>query len=345
MGERPGSLADVVTAFWTDRPVLVTGANGLVGSWLVRRLVEARADVICLVRDWVPRTELVRSRLLESVKVVRGDVRDQALLERVLGEHEVDTVMHLAAQTIVTIANRNPVSTFETNVGGTWALLEACRRSPAVKQVVVASSDKAYGDQAALPYGEESPLAARYPYDVSKACADLVARAYAATFASPVVVTRCGNFYGGGDLNWNRIVPGTIRSVLRGARPVIRSDGSYVRDYFYVEDGAAAYMLLAERLAGDRALAGEVFNFSNELQVSVRELVGRILTLMGSTLEPDVRNEASHEIHSQYLSAEKARRVLGWRPLFTLEEGLARTIAWYRAALAEGGPTNSGGLA
>lgn len=323
-----------VSGFWRDRPTFVTGATGLVGSWLVRRLLDARAEVVCLVRDWVPNSELLRSDLLDRVTVVRGDVRDVALVERALGEYEVDTVFHLAAQTIVPIANRNPVSTFESNVGGTWTVLEACRRSPLVRQVVLASSDKAYGDADRLPYDEDTPLRGRHPYDVSKSCADLIGQSYAHSFASPVVVTRCGNFYGGGDLNWNRLVPGTIRSVLRGERPVIRSDGSYVRDYFYVEDGAAAYMLLAERLAADPALRGEAFNFSNEIQVPVRGLVDRILALMGSPLEPVVKDEAQREIRHQFLSAEKARRVLGWKPLFDLDEGLARTIAWYREHLA-----------
>ncbi|MEJ5246861.1 GDP-mannose 4,6-dehydratase [Caldilinea sp.] len=322
--------------FWRDRPVFVTGATGLLGGWLVKRLLEAGADVVCLVRDWVPQSELVQARLMERVKVVRGDVREQALLERALGEYEIDTVFHLAAQTIVGVANRNPVATFETNIQGTWSLLEACRRSPQVRQIVAASSDKAYGDQEVLPYTEEAPLQGRHPYDVSKSCADLIAHAYAHTFGLPVVITRCGNFYGGGDLNWNRIVPGTIRSVLRGERPVIRSDGNYVRDYFYVEDGAAAYMLLAERLAENPALRGEAFNFSNELQITVLELVEKILRRMGSSLTPEIRNEASNEIRHQYLSAEKARRVLGWRPLFTLEEGLDRTIAWYREFFAHG---------
>ena len=322
-----------VSGFWQDRPTFVTGASGLVGAWLVKRLVEHGAEVTCLVRDWVPRSELAGSGQLERVNVVRGDVRDQTLLERALGEYESDTVIHLAAQTIVGIANRNPVSTFETNVGGTWALLEACRRSPKVKQIVLASSDKAYGDHEKLPYGEDAPLQGTHPYDVSKSCGDLIGQSYARSFQLPVVITRCGNFYGGGDLNWNRIIPGTIRSVLRGQRPVIRSDGSYVRDYFYVEDGAAAYMLLAEKLASNPALRGEAFNFSNELQITVRELVDRILRAMGSALEPEVLNEAQREIKRQYLSAEKARRVLGWSPLFTLEQGLDRTLAWYRAHL------------
>jgi CDP-glucose 4,6-dehydratase len=319
--------------FWRDRPTLVTGATGLLGGWLTRSLVESGADVVCLVRDWIPQSELMRANLIEKVKVVRGDVRDSEVLERVLGEYEVDTVFHLAAQTIVGIANRNPLSTFDTNIAGTWKILEACRRSPAAKAIVVASSDKAYGEQSLLPYTEQTALEGQHPYDVSKSCADLLAHAYGVTYQLPVAITRCGNFYGGGDLNWNRIVPGTIRSVLRGERPVIRSDGQFVRDYFYVEDGAAAYMLLAERLQQCENLRGLAFNFSNEIQLSVLELVCRILREMGSTLEPDVRNEASHEIRHQYLSAGKAREMLHWSPLFTLEEGLKRTVSWYREFL------------
>jgi CDP-glucose 4,6-dehydratase len=321
-------------SFWLDRPTFVTGGTGLVGSWLIRRLLDAGADVVCLVRDWVPQSELVRAALIEQVKVVRGDVRDRELLERVLGEYEIDTVIHLAAQTIVQIANRNPLSTFETNIAGTWNLLEACRRSPRVRQVVIASSDKAYGDQDHLPYDETTPLQGQHPYDVSKSAADLIAHTYAATYGLPVAITRCGNFYGGGDLNWNRIVPGTIRSVLRGQRPVIRSDGNYVRDYFYVEDGAAAYMLLAEKLAAQPDLGGEAFNFSYGNQVTVLDLTRRILALMGSNLKPEVRNEAVNEIRQQYLDAGKSRQKLGWAPLFSLEDGLKKTIAWYREFLA-----------
>ncbi|OAI50960.1 sugar dehydratase [Planctomycetaceae bacterium SCGC AG-212-F19] len=319
--------------FWLDRPTLVTGGTGLVGGWLVRRLLDAGADVVCLVRDWVPQCELVRGRLIDRVKTIRGDVQDQPLLERVLGEFEIATVIHLAAQTIVGIANRNPVSTFQTNIGGTWALLEACRRSPTVRQIVLASSDKAYGDHPKLPYTEETPLQGRHPYDVSKSCADLVAQTYAQTYGLPVAITRCGNFYGGGDLNFNRIVPGTIRSVLRGERPVIRSDGRFVRDYFYVEDGAAAYMLLAERLAEDKELGGQAFNFADGTPLTVLQIVERILRIMGSSLSPEIRNEAANEIAAQHLDARKARAVLGWQPLFTLEDGLRRTIDWYRTFL------------
>ena len=317
--------------FWRDRPTFVTGATGLVGSWLVRRLVAAGADVVCLVRDWLPRSEFESAGLARRATIVHGDVRDQGLLERTLGEYEIDTVFHLAAQTIVGVANRNPLSTYETNIAGTWTLLEAARRSPTVKHIVLASSDKAYGDQEKLPYDESMPLQGRHPYDVSKSCADLIAQAAAVSFGLPVVVTRCGNFYGGGDLNWNRVVPGTIRSVLRGQRPVIRSDGQYVRDYFYVEDGAAAYMTLAEHFAARPDLRGEAFNFSNDQQVTVLEMVEKILGLMGSTLVPDVRNEASNEIRRQWLSAAKARSTLGWAPLFTLDDGLRRTIEWYRS--------------
>jgi len=323
-------MSAIENRFWQDRPTFVTGATGLVGGWVVRKLLDLGADVVCLIRDWVPQSELVSGHLIERVKIVRGDVRDQEVLERILGEYEIDTIIHLAAQTIVSIANRNPVSTLETNIAGTWALLEACRRSPAVKQVILASSDKAYGEHETLPYREETPLEGRHPYDVSKSCADLIAQAYAATYDLPVAVTRCGNFYGGGDLNWNRIVPGTIRSVLRGQRPIIRSDGKYVRDYFYVEDGAAAYILLAERMAENSELRGHAFNFSNEGQLTVFEVVERILALMHCDLAPEVRNETNNEIYRQYLNAEKAKQVLGWRPLFTLDQGLEQTITWYQ---------------
>jgi CDP-glucose 4,6-dehydratase len=320
--------------FWRDRRTFVTGATGLVGGWLTRRLLELGAEVVCLVRDWVPRSELVRSGLLERVSVVRGDLVDHAALERILAEYEIKTVLHLAAQAIVTVANRNPLSTFETNVKGTWLLLEACRRSQTVEQIVVASSDKAYGEQHELPYKESAPLLARHPYDVSKACVDLIAQSYAASYALPVIISRCGNFYGGGDLNWNRIVPGTIRSVLRGEAPVIRSDGEYVRDYFYVEDGAAVYTLLAERLAQNPSLRGRAFNFSYESPITVLELVRRILGAMGSELTPEVRSESTNEIRRQYLSAESARRELSWSPCFTLDTGLRHAIAWYREFLS-----------
>jgi CDP-glucose 4,6-dehydratase len=322
-----------MNSFWRDRSVFVTGGTGLLGSWLVKQLIEGGSNVVCLVRDWVPQSELVRMRYIEQVNTVRGDIIDRDLIERALGEYEVEVVFHLAAQTIVGIANRNPVSTFSTNIEGTWSLLEACRRSPKVASIVVASSDKAYGDQEHLPYKETMPLQGRHPYDVSKSCADLIAQTYAVSYNLPVAITRCGNFYGGGDLNWNRVVPGTIRSVIRGERPVVRSDGNFVRDYFYIEDGAAAYMLLAERLASYAGLRGQAFNFSNESQISVLDMVELILRKMKSSLRPEVLNQASNEIRHQFLSAERARTMLNWQPQFTLESGIDRTLAWYREFL------------
>lgn len=321
------------SSFWTDRPTLVTGATGLVGGWLVGALLERGASVVCTVRDQVPHSRLLSEGMLSRVNVVTGDVRDQALLERVLGEYEVNTVFHLAAQSIVGVANRNPVSTYESNIGGTWAMLEACRRSPAVKQIVIASTDKAYGDHASTVYDETTPLRARFPYDVSKACADMIAQSYAASFDLPVAVTRCGNFYGGGDFNWSRLVPGTIRSIIRGERPVIRSDGQYVRDYFYVEDGAAAYILLAEQLAAHPELCGEAFNFSYGASLTVLDLVDLIVRLMGSALAPVVQNIATGEIPVQRLDASKAHERLGWKPTYTLDDGLRRTIDWYERSL------------
>lgn len=325
-----------MNSYWRDRSVFVTGGTGLLGSWLVTRLIDAGANVVCLVRDWVPQSQLVSGGRIEKVTTIRGDVRDRDVIERALGEYEVEVVFHVAAQAIVGVANRNPISTFSTNIGGTWNVLEACRRSPKVKSVVVASSDKAYGDQPHLPYNETMPLLGRHPYDVSKSCADMIAQTYAVSYDLPVAITRCGNFYGGGDLNWNRVVPGTIRSVLRGERPVVRSDGQFVRDYFYIEDGAAAYMLLAERLASDPALRGQAFNFSNESQISVLELVDLILRKMNSQLRPEIQNQASNEIRHQFLSAERARTILNWHPDFTLETGLDRTLAWYREFLGVG---------
>jgi len=328
------NMNKICDRFWQDRPTFVTGATGFLGGWLVRRLLDLGTDVVCLMRDWVPQSELVRKvQLLDQIKVVHGDVQDQALLERTLGEYEIDTVIHLAAQPIVGFANYNPVSTFQTNIGGTWSLLEACRHSPTVKQIVLASSDKAYGTHEHLPYNEQTPLQGHHPYDVSKSCADLIAQAYAKTYDLPVVITRCGNFYGGGDLNWNRLIPGTIRSVLRGKRPTVRSDGNYVRDYLYVQDAAVVYTLLAEQLAENPELRGHAFNFSNELNITVLELVKHVLALMRSDLEPDVRNQASNEIRYQYLNSAKARKILGWSPLFDLDTGLQKTIAWYREFL------------
>ena len=322
------SLGIMKDKFWEDRKVFVTGCTGLLGSWLTKALVEKGANVIGVIRDLVPKSNLNWSKFNEEITIVRGEVEDYFLLERAINEYEIDTVFHLAAQTIVTIANRNPLSTFETNIKGTWNVLEACRRAPLVNRIVVASSDKAYGEQEKLPYDENTPLEGRHPYDVSKSCADLLCRAYHETYKLPVCVTRCGNFYGGGDLNFNRIVPGTIHSVLKKERPIIRSDGTLIRDYFYIEDAVEAYLLLVQKM-DNKEIHGEAFNFSNELQLTVLEMVEKILEVMGSNSKPIILNEATQEIKHQYLSAKKAKEMLGWKSQYTLEEGLRRTIKWY----------------
>ena len=325
---------DPTPEFWRYRPVAVTGATGFLGSHLTDELVELGAKVVVLSRDHVPANDRSH-RWWERVAVVDGAIEDQIVLERLLGEYDVQTVFHLAAQTQVGVANRNPVSTYDANVRGTWALLEATRRSPTVREVVVASSDKAYGAQPVLPYTEDMPLLAVNPYDVSKACADLIAQSFARTFDVPVCITRCGNFFGPGDHNWERLVPGTIRSILAGERPLVRSDGTMTRDYLYVVDGALAYLRLAETMAGDPTVAGEAFNFSTERPLTVLQLVELLQEAAGTSLEPDIRATASHEIDHQFLSAGKARKVLGWAPRYTMEEALGLTVDAYRKALAE----------
>jgi len=325
--------------FWQGQRVFVTGATGIVGSWLVKDLLAQGAHVVALVRDADLQSELYRSGDIRRVSVVNGALEDFWTLERAINEHDVSTVFHLGAQTVVGTAHRSPLLTFEANIRGTYNLLEACRfHGGMVRRVVIASSDKAYGEQPNLPYTEEMPLNGRHPYEVSKSCADLIAQAYHHTYGLPVATTRCGNVYGGGDLNWSRIVPGTIRSLLRGEAPIIRSDGTHVRDYIYVKDVAQAYMGLAESLDRCR-VKGEAFNFSAESPLSVLELVATIQGLMGCRhLKPDIQNCAEDEMRTQYLSATKARTVLSWQPNYSLEDGLRETIEWYRQFLAEKEP-------
>ncbi|MFJ5673339.1 GDP-mannose 4,6-dehydratase [Bacillus safensis] len=318
-----------MSGFWNGKNVFVTGCTGLLGSYLVKELIDQGANVTGLVRDQVPRSNLYQGGQFEKMNVVHGALEDMQTIERALGEYEIDTVFHLAAQAIVGVANRHPVSTFEANILGTWNVLEACRRQPLIKRVIVASSDKAYGDQEQLPYNEDMPLNGKHPYDVSKSCADLISHTYYNTYGLPVCITRCGNLYGGGDLNFNRIIPQTIQLVLEGKAPEIRSDGTFIRDYFYIEDAVKAYLLLAEKME-EKGLAGEAFNFSNEIQLTVLELVDKILKAMGSELKPRILNQGTHEIKHQYLSAEKARKLLDWKPDYSIDEGLEKTIEWYR---------------
>jgi CDP-glucose 4,6-dehydratase len=328
---------DKLNQVWSGRTALVTGATGMVGSSLVTELLDAGARVVALVRDNDPQSELIRSGTIARVSVVSGHLEDFWTLERAINEYETDTVFHLAAQPLVGAAHRLPLQTFESNIRGTYNLLEASRmHADLVKAVVIASSDKAYGPLTTLPYVEDMPLLGRQPYEVSKSCADLIAQSYHHAYALPVAIARCGNIYGPGDLNWSRIIPGAIAAFLRGDRPIIRSDGTYVRDYIFVKDAARAYMRLGEAL-GERRIAGEAFNFSDEAPLSVLQIVEALQRLMRcGHIAPDVRGTAQGEIHSQYLSAAKARRMLGWKPGITLDEGLTSTIAWYRAFLSTG---------
>lgn len=321
--------------FWKGRRVFVTGCTGILGSWLTLALVDTGAEVIGLVRDRVPQSNLYWSGTYKHIVQVDGSITDFELLVRILHEYEIETVINLAAQSSVRVANRLPINTLESNIRGTWLLLEACRLTKSVKRIVTASSDKAYGDQEVLPYTEEAPVKGQYPYDVSKSCADLIARAFSVTYGMPIGITRCGNIYGGGDRNWDRIVPGTIRSVLRGEPPLIRSDGTPLRDYLYVDDIVEGYLRLAEHL-DDPSLYGQAFNFGMDDPKSAREMVEAIIAISDyPDLKPVILNQASHEIQNQYLSSEKARRVLGWEPHYSLHEGLRRTLAWYRLFLAE----------
>jgi len=315
---------------WLNKNVFVTGCTGLLGSWLAEELISLGVNVIGLERDHVPQSRLYREALTDKITVVYGNLEDYHIVERTLNEYEVEIVFHIAAQTIVPIANKNPLSTFESNIKGTWILLEACRRNERVKKIIVASSDKAYGEQKILPYTEEMPLMGRNPYDVSKSCADLIAQMYFYHYELPICVTRCGNLFGGGDLNFNRIVPGTIRSVFYNERPVIRSDGSYTRDYFYVKDAVKAYILLAEKM-DDSGIVGQVFNFGNDTPMTVLEMAKEILSLTDCLdLEPIILNQAKGEIPKQYLSSKKAREMLQWKPTHSVREGLLETIEWYK---------------
>lgn len=315
--------------YWKNKNVFITGGTGFLGSWLTEELTNLNARIVVLIRDYVPESKLYRENLINRVYVVRGELQDYDTVERVLNEYEIEVVFHLAAQTIVPIANNNPISTFESNIKGTWVLLEACRRNRQVKKIIVASSDKAYGEHKILPYTEEMPLQGRNAYDVSKSCADLIAQMYFHQYNLPICITRCGNLFGGGDLNFSRLIPGTIRSAFYNERPIIRSDGKYIRDYFYIKDAVKSLLLLAEKM-DEENIIGEAFNFSNETRLTVLEVVQEILFLMNKTyLEPIILKEAKGEIVHQYLSAAKAKTLLGWKPHYSIREGLLETIKWY----------------
>jgi len=309
------------------KKVFITGADGFIGSWLTKRIVEAGAEVTVLLRDRKREARLRAVQLLDKVNVVYGSVEDINVIMRAFNEYDIELAFHLAAQTLVGVANTSPLSTFESNIKGTWNVLEAARILK-LPNLIIASSDKAYGDQEKLPYTEEFALQGKHPYDVSKSCADLLAQAYAKTYGLNIAITRCGNVYGGGDTNMSRVVPGTFQSIIKGERPVIRSDGTPIRDYLYVEDVVDAYMTLAEAMETRKIIGA--FNFGTNNPISVIEMVKMILNVTGSDLEPLIEGKASNEINKQYLDSTKAEKVLGWKAKHTVEEGLVKTYAWYR---------------
>jgi CDP-glucose 4,6-dehydratase len=315
------------------RTVLITGAAGLLGGWVARELLASGASVVGLDNAWNGARATIPPKEVEQVD---GDVRDTALIRTLVTERGIDTLIHLAAQTLVGPAIDDPVDTFSNNIEGSWSVLEACRVTGTVRRIVVASSDKAYGDASGRPYREEMALRPQHPYDTSKAVTDMLAQTYAFTYGLPVAITRCGNLFGGGDLNWSRIIPGTIRSVVKGEAPVVRSDGTFVRDYLYVRDAAAGVVALADAVGNRPEIAGAAFNFAAGVRPSVIDVVRRILALMGSDLEPVVMALPLKEIPEQRVSAARARRLLGWRPRVSLESGLRETIEWYRGYLEPG---------
>lgn len=326
-----------MASFYSGKTVFITGATGLVGSWLVEELLAQGAQPVCLVRDFVPSSRFFFEAFERRVRTVRGNLEDYFVLERTINEYEPSVVFHLGAQTLVPQANRSPLATFEANIRGTYNLLEACRvHGGEISSIMVASSDKAYGSQVRLPYTEDMPLDGRHPYDASKSCADILAQTYANTYGMPIVISRCGNFFGGGDLNFNRIVPGTIRSLYNGEAPIVRSDGKYIRDYIYVRDAVSAYLTLGEKYS--ESLRGQAFNFSNETQLDVLSLIQIISKIMGKEkLAPIIQNKPINEIRNQHLSAKKAASVLGWKAKWGIKDGLKETVKWYSDMFAKEG--------
>lgn len=322
---RSGTMSE-----WKDKNVLVTGCTGIIGSWLTDRLVSVGSNVTGIIRDHIGRSKLLQENIVNRINVAYGDITDFYFVNRVLAEYEIDTVFHLAAQTIVSIANRSPLSTFESNIKGTWTLLEACRLSPTVERVVVASSDKAYGETKALPYLEDHPLQGKHPYDVSKSCADLIAQSYYHTYRLPIGITRLANVYGGGDLNFNRIVPGSIKAVLENRTPIIRSDGSPLREYLYIEDAVDAYLALAQNIHRPEVM-GQSFNFAPQQPYTVLEIVEEIIKVAGKNLRPEIRCilGMQGEIPHQYSDSSKAKKVLNWYPKWQLSNGIQETLRWY----------------
>jgi CDP-glucose 4,6-dehydratase len=314
--------------FWKNRNVFVTGALGLVGSSLVPELLKREANVTILERDHTSKSGLVGSKIIEEVNSIKGELEDFELILRILNEYEIDTVFHLGAQTIVPTANRNPLSTFNSNIKGTWNLLEACRLLGSVKRIVVASTDKVYGTQKKLPYTEEMELNGIYPYDVSKVCADLISQSYIKAYNMPIAITRCGNIYGPGDINFSRIVPGALQAALLGKTLEIRSDGNFIRDYIFMQDVVLGNIKIAEQLESDK-VRGEIFNLSTNNRLSVLDTIKKIVKTINRPIKTSILNSAKNEIKAQYLSSEKAETVLGWKAMYSFEDGIKETLPWY----------------
>ncbi|MFC1698992.1 GDP-mannose 4,6-dehydratase [Candidatus Omnitrophota bacterium] len=319
--------------YWKDKKVFVTGCNGFLGSWLAKTLVDRGARVTGLIRDEIHDSFLVSSGSVDKINLVYGVVQDYELIERVLNEHDIDTCFHLAAQAIVEVANRGPLSTFKTNIQGGWNILEAARRCPDVKRIAIASSDKAYGSHNRLPYTEEFNLQGRHPYDASKSCLDILAQMYFHTYGLPLAISRSANIYGPGDLNFSRIIPDTIRALILDQRPIIRSDGKFIRDYIFVQDAVESYLTLAEHL-DRKQIQGQAFNFGNQQPINVLDLVEKIIAISGKqNLKPQILSTAKYEIKEQHLDTKKAQDVLKWRPQYSLDQGLRKTYAWYERYL------------
>lgn len=321
-------------SLWESRPTLVTGGTGFIGSWIVKKLLDLGAQVVVLdLKSYSPILDSLLAAKKKNLKLIQGDVCNQVLIKQILREYKIKTIFHLAAQAIVGTALKNPRKTLKTNICGTWNVLEACRLLKEAQQIVVASSDKAYGSHKHLPYAESAPLRGTAPYDVSKSSADLITQMYCKTYHLPICITRCGNTFGGGDLHFSRLIPDAIRSAFYNQTFIIRSDGKYTRDYVYVEDIARGYLLLAE-LMGPKKLAGQAFNLGINDPRQAIDVVKLILHLMKKdNLRPKILNEAKYEIKKQYLSSEKAKKILGWQPKYSLEEGLKKTIFWYKGFL------------
>ncbi len=315
---------------WEEKNVLVTGASGFVGSWLIKSLVEKKANVIALIRDHIPDSPLMYMDVyLELRAAVNGDIINYDVVHRIFNEYEIDTCFHLAAQTIVGVANRSPLPTFETNIKGTWNILDAALRSKTLERIVIASTDKVYGEPVKLPITEDHPLSAIYPYDASKACVEILARTYFETYGLPIGITRCCNIYGG-DLNFSRIIPDTIRSIVFNKNPIIRSDGTPVRDFIYIADAVSGYLMLAEKL-NEKKVTGNAFNFGSNSPIKILDLVNKIIAISGKKLKPQIlgKGKPKAEISIQYLSSEKAKKLLGWKAKIPLERGLRETFKWY----------------